>query len=74
MIRFIEKVGFFRLTLLPLGIIIIVSAITHQLLGMGLIGGVVLVFGSLNKCLLGGSCEIDAEKTSGNKFINPKKK
>ena len=70
MIKFIEKVGFFRLTMIPLGLMIIVSACMHQLLGMGLIGAVVLVFGVLNKCLLGGSCEINAEKPNSANKIN----
>lgn len=63
MIKLIEKYGFFRLTLIPLGLVIIISAILNGILGMGIIGGVVLVFGMLNKCLLLGQCDID-EKSS----------
>ncbi len=63
MIKLIEKYGFFRLTLIPLGLVIIISAIVNGILGMGIVGGVVLVFGMLNKCLLLGQCDID-EKSS----------
>lgn len=63
MIKLIEKYGFFRLTLVPLGLVIIISAIVNGILGMGIVGGVVLVFGMLNKCLLLGQCDID-EKSS----------
>lgn len=58
MIRLIEKIGFFRLTLIPLGLVIIISAIFNQIIGMGIIGSVVLIFGLLNKCLLLGKCEV----------------
>lgn len=58
-IKLIERVGFFRLTLIPLGLTIIATSIVYGILGMGLIGGVVLVFGIFNKCLLLGQCEIE---------------
>ncbi|MBK7311924.1 MAG: hypothetical protein IPI93_14405 [Sphingobacteriaceae bacterium] len=57
--RLIEKYGFFRLTLIPLGTIIIISAIINNLWGMGIVGAIVLVFGILNKCLLFGQCDIE---------------
>lgn len=59
MIKLIEKYGFFRLTLIPLGLVIIISAIVNGILGMGIVGGIVLVFGMLNKCLLMGKCDIE---------------
>lgn len=63
--KWIDKIGFFRLTLIPLGLIIIVSAILNGILGMGIVGGVILVFGLMNKCLLMGKC--DVEDTSKKK-------
>jgi hypothetical protein len=63
-IKFIDIVGFFRLTMIPLGLVILFSAYQHRILGMGIIGLVVLIFGILNKCLLLGQCEIDSEKQS----------
>lgn len=59
MIKLIEKYGFFRLTLIPLGLVIIISAIVNGIWGMGIVGAIVLVFGMLNKCLLMGQCDID---------------
>ena len=59
MVDFILKYGFYRLTLIPIGLAIIIGAIWYGILGMGLIGLVVLIFGLLNKCLLLGQCEID---------------
>ena len=59
--RLIEKFGFFRLTLIPLGLAIIISAFVNHIIGMGLVGLVILVFGILNKCLLFGHCEIDPQ-------------
>ncbi len=47
-----------------MGIAIIWSAIANNLLGMGLIGLVVLVFGVLNKCLLLGKCDVPDERPS----------
>lgn len=58
MFRLIQKIGFFRLLLVPTGALIIMTAISHNILGMGIVGGIVLVFGLLNKCLLMGKCEI----------------
>jgi len=63
--KWINKIGFFRLTLIPLGLIIIVSAIINGIIGMGIFGGVILVFGFMNKCLLMGKC--DVEDKSENK-------
>lgn len=60
--KIIEKIGFFRITLIPLGFLIIVSALMNGILGMGIIGLVVLFFGLQNKCLLMGNCEIDSKK------------
>ncbi len=61
MIKLIEKVGFFRLTLIPFGLIIMISAFNNGILGMGIIGAVVFLFGLLNKCLLLGKCDIESE-------------
>jgi len=58
-LRFIEKYGFYRITLLPLGLSIVIGAWYYGILGMGLIGAVVIVFGLLNKCLLLGQCEVE---------------
>lgn len=57
----IDKIGFFRLTLIPLGLIILIYAIIKGIIGMGIVGGIILVFGTLNKCLLLGQCEIDED-------------
>ena len=62
MIKLIEKYGFFRLTLIPLGLVIIFSAIANQIIGMGIFGLIVLIFGLLNKCLLLGNCEVPKKK------------
>lgn len=59
LLKLIRKIGFFRLTLVPMGAAIIISAWQNQLLGMGIIGGVVLVFGLLNRCLVSGKCDTD---------------
>lgn len=69
MIRLIEKIGFFRLTLIPMGIAIICSAVSNRLLGMGIIGAVVLVFGVLNKCLLLGKCEVPEHPSKEDKSL-----
>lgn len=66
MIKLIEKYGFYRLTLMPLGIVILISAIVNGIWGMGIVGGIVLVFGMLNKCLLMGQCDIN-DKPEKNK-------
>lgn len=70
MIKLIEKYGFFRLTLIPLGTVIIISAILNGIWGMGIIGAIVLVFGMLNKCLLMGRCDIDNKATKNKKQLN----
>jgi hypothetical protein len=58
MIKFIQKIGFFRLMLVPIGIAIIITAVYHSIIGMGIVGTVVLGFGLMNKCLLLGNCEL----------------
>jgi hypothetical protein len=58
MIKFIQKIGFFRLTLVPIGIAIIITAINNSIIGMGIVGAVVFGFGLMNKCLLFGNCEL----------------
>jgi hypothetical protein len=63
----INKIGFFRLTLIPLGVAIIVSAYNNGIIGMGLVGVVVLIFGILNRCLLLGQCEVE-DKASDKKM------
>lgn len=62
MIKLIEKYGFFRLTLIPLGLVIIISAFVNHIIGMGIVGLIVLVFGLLNKCLLLGNCELPQKR------------
>lgn len=66
MSRLIEKFGFFRLTLIPLGLTIIISAISHEIIGMGVVGLIILIFGLMNKCLLLGNCEIPERKNKNN--------
>ena len=63
MIKIIEKYGFFRLTLIPLGVVIIISAIINGIWGMGVVGLIVLIFGLMNQCLLLGNCEIPKNKS-----------
>ncbi|MGE0567805.1 MAG: hypothetical protein AB7O73_07640 [Bacteroidia bacterium] len=60
--KFIERVGFFRLMLIPIGVAIIITAIVNQIIGMGIVGGIILIFGVLNKCLLMGKCDIPEAK------------
>ncbi len=55
----IDRIGFFRLTLVPIGLIIIISAFMNGIWGMGIVGAIILVFGILNKCLLFGQCDVD---------------
>ncbi len=55
----IDKIGFFRLTLIPLGLVIIITAIVNGIWGMGIVGAIILVYGILNKCLITGQCEVD---------------
>lgn len=57
-IKIINKIGFFRLTLLPIGIVILITAYQNQILGMGIVGLIIMAFGAVNKCLLMGNCEI----------------
>ncbi|MBN8694409.1 MAG: hypothetical protein J0L69_14540 [Bacteroidetes bacterium] len=66
MIKIIEKYGFFRLTLIPLGVVIIISAIINGIWGMGVVGLIVLIFGLMNKCLLLGNCEIPIRKNKNS--------
>ncbi|MBS1645820.1 MAG: hypothetical protein JST67_00625 [Bacteroidetes bacterium] len=66
MIKIIEKYGFFRLTLIPLGVVIIISAIINGIWGMGVVGLIVLIFGLMNKCLLLGNCEIPDRNKKNN--------
>lgn len=65
--NFIDKIGFFRLTLIPTGLIIIISAYINGIWGMGIVGVIILVFGALNKCLLLGQCEVDDKPENLNK-------
>ncbi|MCU0360954.1 MAG: hypothetical protein MUF75_09590 [Bacteroidia bacterium] len=62
MLKLIEKIGFFRLTLIPIGVIITITAFKNGIHGMGVVGIVVILFGVLNKCLLFGTCDLDANK------------
>ena len=64
--NFIDRIGFFRLTLIPVGLIIIISAIINNIWGMGIVGAIILVFGVLNKCLLLGNCEVPENKKKSN--------
>jgi ABC-type enterobactin transport system permease subunit len=57
--RIINKIGFFRLVLTPIGIGIMVSAYNNHILGMGVIGLLITAFGLSNRCLLSGKCETD---------------
>ena len=65
--NFIDKIGFFRLTLIPIGLIIIIYAYINGIWGMGIVGVIILVFGALNKCLLLGQCEVDDKPGNLNK-------
>ena len=68
MLQLIHKIGFFRLLLVPIGVAIIITAYVNGILGMGIVGAIVLVFGILNKCLLMGKCEIDPPESTSNKI------
>lgn len=57
--KLIDKIGFFRLTLIPLGLVIIISAIVNGIWGMGIVGSIILVYGILNKCLITGQCDLE---------------
>lgn len=72
MLAIIEKYGFYLLTLLPTGLAIVIGALYYSILGMGLIGVLVMVFGFLNKCLLLGQCEIKEPQTANHKTPLPK--
>jgi cadmium resistance protein CadD (predicted permease) len=65
--KLIDRIGFFRLTLIPLGIFILVSAYRNGIWGMGLIGLIVLTFGLLNKCLLFGQCDVEDKPKSAKR-------
>lgn len=72
MIKFIDKIGFFRLLLVPIGLAIIITAFINGIWGMGIVGVIVLVFGVFNKCLLLGQCEVK-EQDAKQDFNTPKK-
>lgn len=57
--KFIDKIGFFRLTLIPLALVIIVTAIINGIWGMGIVSAIILVYGILNKCLITGQCDVE---------------
>lgn len=57
--RIINKIGFFRLVLTPIGIGVLVSSYHNRILGMGVIGLLIIAFGLSNRCLLSGKCETD---------------
>ena len=57
--KFIGKIGFFRLTLIPVGLAIIITAIINDIWGMGIVGAIILVYGILNKCLITGQCDVE---------------
>lgn len=57
--KFIDKIGFFRLTLIPVGLAIIITAIINGIWGMGIVGSVILIYGILNKCLITGQCDVE---------------
>lgn len=57
--KFIDKIGFFRLTLVPVGLAIIITAIINGIWGMGIVGVIILAYGILNKCLITGQCDVE---------------
>lgn len=59
MLKLIQKIGLFRIILTPLGAWIIYTAFERKEWLMALVGGVVLVFGLLNRCLTTGKCAKD---------------
>jgi len=71
--KFIDKIGFFRLTLIPVGLIIIISAYINGIWGMGIVGAIILVFGALNKCLLLGQCEVEDKSSEIRKVKSSEK-
>jgi len=58
-LKLIDKIGFFRLTLIPLALVIIITAFINNIWGMGIVGAIILVYGILNKCLITGQCDIE---------------
>lgn len=59
MLKLIQKIGLFRIILTPLAAWIIYTAFERKEWLMALVGGVVLVFGLLNRCLTTGKCATD---------------
>jgi len=59
MLKLFQKIGLFRIILTPLGAWIIYTAFERKEWLMALVGGVVLVFGLLNRCLTTGKCATD---------------
>ncbi len=57
--KLIRRIGFFRLLLTPLGIVIMISAYQNHIWAMGIVGFIILIFGLLNRCLTSGKCETD---------------
>lgn len=57
-LKFINRIGLFRLVLTPLGAWIIDTAFGRNDIIMGVVGAVILVFGLFNWCLIGGKCKI----------------
>lgn len=66
-LKLINKIGFFKLMLIPLGLTIIVSAVNNNIFGMGIVGFIVLLFGFFNKCLLLGNCDTKTSIFKKNK-------
>ncbi len=64
--KFIDKIGFFRLTLIPLALVIIITAIINGIWGMGIVGAIILVYGILNKCLITGQCDVEDKPNNQN--------
>lgn len=57
--RIIDKIGFFRIVLTPLGAWIIYTAFERKEIFMGIVGLVVISFGLMNRCLTTGKCAND---------------
>ncbi|MBP7810355.1 MAG: hypothetical protein KA163_13755 [Bacteroidia bacterium] len=57
-LNFVNRIGLFRLVLTPLAAWIIYTAFERDDITMGVVGAVILVFGLLNWCLIGGKCKI----------------
>lgn len=58
LVNFINRIGLFRLVLTPFAAWIIYTAFEKNDWVMGIVGGIILVFGLLNWCLIGGKCKI----------------